>query len=348
MRGILCAALLPVGAAIQAVAFTPALPTANDAIFDGRPQDFYMYVDRDFEGQKSKPWQGGGYGFTREPQRIGGKIVPVKFHEGIDIRPLRRDEAGEPLDQMIAVEAGRVVHASTTARDSNYGKYVVIEHRVDGSPVYTIYAHLESLDVQAGQSVRQGTRLGRMGHTGDGINRERAHLHFEIAIFWNDGFESWHQANFPTPNKHGVYNGINLMGLDTAAFYLEQKKDPSLTLPGFIRSREAYFRVRVPESPRFQLVRRYPWLVKGNRESAGSWLVSFTAAGFPIAAEAVPEEVAQPRVEWVKPSGIPPADATRSLLAGSTEHPRLGSAGQKLMQLILWDTSDAQPPEKGL
>ncbi|MEI7865398.1 MAG: hypothetical protein WCI38_08505, partial [Chthoniobacterales bacterium] len=82
MRRILRAALLSAGVAIRAAAFTPVLPTANDAIFEGRPQDFYMYVDRDFEGRKSKPWQGGGYGFTREPQRIAGKIVPVKFHEG--------------------------------------------------------------------------------------------------------------------------------------------------------------------------------------------------------------------------------------------------------------------------
>ncbi|MBJ7325714.1 MAG: M23 family metallopeptidase [Chthoniobacterales bacterium] len=348
MRGRLWAGLLSAGLALRAAAFTPVLPTPNDAIFNGRPQDFYMYVDRDFEGQKSKPWQGGGYGFTREPQRIGGKIVTIKFHEGIDIRPLRRDAAGEPLDPVVAVEDGRVVHTSTAARDSNYGKYIVIEHRVDDAPVYTIYAHLESIDVLGGQSVRQGTRLGRMGHTGDGINRERAHVHLEIAILWNDGFESWHQANFPTPNKHGVYNGINLMGLDTAALYLAQKKDPSLTLPGFIRTREPYFRVRIPASPHFQLVRRYPWLAKGNRESAGSWLVSFTAAGFPIAAEALPEEVAQPRVEWVKPSDIPPAKATRSLLAGSADCPRFGPAGEKLMQLILWDPSAAHPPEKGL
>ena len=34
-------------------------PTANRALVEGRPQDFYMYVDRNFEGVQTKPWQGG-------------------------------------------------------------------------------------------------------------------------------------------------------------------------------------------------------------------------------------------------------------------------------------------------
>lgn len=32
-------------------------PTSNTALLNDRPQDFYMYVDRNFEGQKSQPWQ---------------------------------------------------------------------------------------------------------------------------------------------------------------------------------------------------------------------------------------------------------------------------------------------------
>ena len=40
-------------------------PTENTALLDNRPQDFYMYVDRNFEGKKSQPWEAGAYGFTR-------------------------------------------------------------------------------------------------------------------------------------------------------------------------------------------------------------------------------------------------------------------------------------------
>ena len=262
------AALLLLATATSGLAFNPVLPTDNDALFRGRPEKFYMYTDRDFEGVKSRPWQGGTYGFTRNPQRVSGKILPTKFHEGIDIRPLRRDATGEPLDEVRAIEAGRVVHVSHNANDSNYGQLAVVEHLIDGTPVYSIYAHLAKIDVRPGQTVASGTRLGRLGYTGDGLNQRRAHLHLEIALLWHDQFESWHAANFPTPNKHGRFNGMNLIGLDLAEFYLQQRKNPSLTLPQFIRRQEPFFRVRLPASPNFQLPRRYPWLVKGNPAGA--------------------------------------------------------------------------------
>ena len=42
-------------------------PTDNRALLQGRPRDFYMYVNRDFEGARSQPWQGGQFGFVRGP-----------------------------------------------------------------------------------------------------------------------------------------------------------------------------------------------------------------------------------------------------------------------------------------
>ena len=56
-------------------------PTENTALLDNRPQDFYMYVDRNFEGVKSQPWQAGAYGFTRTLVRTQAGPVAVKFHE---------------------------------------------------------------------------------------------------------------------------------------------------------------------------------------------------------------------------------------------------------------------------
>ena len=132
-----------------AVAFSPVLPTDNDALFHGQLEDFYMFTDRDFEGRKSFPWEGGRYGFTRGPERIGGRVVLTRFHEGIDISPVRRDDAGEPLDDVRAIEAGRVVHVSNDPRDSNYGSYVVVAHSVEGAPVYSVYAHLAGAEVAA-------------------------------------------------------------------------------------------------------------------------------------------------------------------------------------------------------
>ena len=349
MKLTVSASFLLLGAQILR-AFSPVLPTDNDALFRGKPEQFYMYTDRDFEGVKSRPWQGGAYGFTRNQQRVGGGIVLTKFHEGIDIKPLQRDAAGEPLDGVRAIEAGRVVHTSNNAKDSNYGRLAIIEHDVEGAPVYSIYAHLAAVEVQPGQTIAQGDRIGRLGYTGAGINQRRAHLHLEIALLWHDAFESWHALNFPTPNKHGVYNGINLMGLDVARYYLARRKNPSLTLPQFIRQQEPFFRVRVPESPHFQLPRRYPWLVRGDASGARSWLVSFTAPGFPVSIEPSAESADAARVEWVAPAKFPYAKVTRNLVDGSRSRPLLGTSGQKLLDLLTWDP-DSRPapvPQGGL
>src|SRR5713101_4035313 len=75
-----------------------ALPTDNDALFHGGGPAFYQYIERDYGGEKSKPWEGGQYGFVRDPVETAGGIVYTRFHEGIDIRALHRDEGGEPLD----------------------------------------------------------------------------------------------------------------------------------------------------------------------------------------------------------------------------------------------------------
>ena len=338
------AALFLLGApAIRA--FSPVLPTDNDALLRGKPEEFYMYTDRDFEGVKSRPWQGGAYGFVRNQQRVGGGVILTKFHEGIDIQPLRRDASGEPLDEVRAIESGRVVHTSNDAKDSNYGKFVVVEHDVEGTPVYSIYAHLAAIGVRPGQALAQSDRIGRLGYTGDGINQRRAHLHLEIALLWHDQFESWHTLNFPTPNKHTIYNGINLMGLNVADFYLKRRQNPALTLPQYVRQQAPFFRVRVPESPHLQLPRRYPWLVTGDPSGARSWIVSFTAPGFPVSIEPSPESVAAPRVEQAGKAKFPYAKVTRGLLDGTKSQPRLGESGKKLVDLLAWDPASRPAPE---
>lgn len=330
----LCLLLL---APVMAQAFNPALPTDNDALFRAHPERFYMFTDRNFEGVKSTPWQGGTYGFSRGPERIGSKVIRTKFHEGIDIAPMRRDASGEPLDDVRAVESGRVIHTSINARDSNYGKYVVIHHDVEGAPIFTIYAHMSEIAVSPGQDVAKGTRLGRVGHTGEGLDRRRAHLHLEIAVLWHDQFGQWHSANFSMPNKHGIYNGLNMMGLDSAAFYLAQRKNPALTLPQFIRSQQPAFRVQIPASPHFQLPHRYPWLIQGDAASVRSWIVSFTAAGFPISIEPSDKDIPAPHAIWAAPSAFPLKKITRSLITGTPDNPRLAEGGEKLMSLLTWN-----------
>src|SRR5215510_6625491 len=130
------------------------LPTDNDALFLGDGSAFYQYVDREYSGVKSTPWEGGQYGFVRDPKSTGGGVVYTRFHEGIDIRSVHRDANGEPLDEVRAIADGQVVHVSLVPGYSNYGKYVVIEHRWDGSNYYSLYGHLSSIAVQPGEKVK--------------------------------------------------------------------------------------------------------------------------------------------------------------------------------------------------
>ena len=154
---------------------------------------------------------------------------------------------GEPLDEVRAIADGKVVHANQVAGYSNYGRYIVIEHVWDGSPYYSLYGHLSEIAVGVGQRVNRGERIARMGYTGEGLNQARAHLHLELNLMFNRNFESWHDHNFRDPNHNGIYNGINLAGLDIARFFLEREKRPDLSVPQFLAEEEVFYKVTVPE-----------------------------------------------------------------------------------------------------
>ena len=140
------------------------LPTDNDALFSGSGAVFYQYIERNYKGVKSTPWEGGQYGFVRDPTDTPGGVVYTRFHEGIDIRPIHRDAHGEPLDEVHSIADGKVVHANLVSGYSNYGKYIVIEHHWDSSNYYSLYGHLSSIAVQSGDTVKRGQRIGVMGN----------------------------------------------------------------------------------------------------------------------------------------------------------------------------------------
>src|SRR5437763_6038271 len=178
------------------------LPTDNDALFSGGGAAFYQYIERNYEGVKSTPWEGGQYGFVRDPTDTVGGLVYSCFHEGIYIRPLHRDAHGEPLDEVRAIADGKVVHTNLVPRDSNSGKYIVIEHRWDSSDYYSLYGHLSSIIVQSGDTVKRGQRIAVMGHTGTGLNRQRAHLHLELNLMLSPQFYSWYNRFFRNYPNH--------------------------------------------------------------------------------------------------------------------------------------------------
>lgn len=87
-------------------------------------------------------------------------------HSGIDV-------AGSAGSEVLAADSGTVAVATYS---SSYGNYVTIYH---SNGDYTLYAHMSSLAVSAGQSVTQGDVIGYVGSTGWATG---PHLHFEIRV----------------------------------------------------------------------------------------------------------------------------------------------------------------------
>lgn len=105
---------------------------------------------------------------TYVTSKYGYRIHPIfgtkKFHSGIDIGAA----AGTAV---LAADGGTV---SVATYSSSYGNYVMIYH-ADGTT--TLYAHMSSLAVSAGQTVSQGSTIGYVGETGWA---KGPHLHFEV------------------------------------------------------------------------------------------------------------------------------------------------------------------------
>ena len=132
----------------DASALYSAYQTTNGAL-----QQFYTPLDIDWYNMISSY-----YGYRKNP--VTGDN---QFHRGIDI----------------AVPEGTEVYASqdgivTTAEyNDEYGNYIVIE---DSNGFVTKYAHLQSINVTAGQTVKHGAVIGKTGNTGSSTG---SHLHLE-------------------------------------------------------------------------------------------------------------------------------------------------------------------------
>ncbi len=315
-----------------------ALPTDNDAIFHGGGAGFYQYVERDYHGEKSTPWEGGQYGFVRDPVDTSAGIIYTRFHEGIDIRPLHRNEPGEPLDEVHAIADGKIVHTSFVPSFSNYGKYIVIEHHWGGSPYFSLYGHLNAIDVRVGQTVQRGQHIAMMGYTGEGINQARAHLHLELNLMLSHRFDSWYNNVYPhDPNHHGIYNGINLTGMDIARLYLELREKPSLTIPGFLAEEEMFYKVAIPKSRYFELPKLYPWMVSANAiVDPASWEISFTRGGLPFKIEPTARRVRRPEIAYVKSSSLNASYLTNGVATGPPDRAHLTEYGRQMMRLLIF------------
>jgi murein DD-endopeptidase MepM/ murein hydrolase activator NlpD len=102
-----------------------------------------------------------GYGWQVDP--TSGS---VGFHSGVDLEA----DLGS-----VVVAVGPGVVAFVGVQDS-YGNLVVVNH---SEGLQTRYAQLDSIQVEAGQTVAVGTPIGTVGMTGDATT---PHLHFEVRL----------------------------------------------------------------------------------------------------------------------------------------------------------------------
>jgi len=315
--------------------FQLMLPTDNREIF-GDPSKFYMYTTRNFEGVSSKPWEGGQYGFVRDQVRTKIGILFKRLHEGMDIRPVRRDKNGVPLDDVRSISDGTVVYVNLLSSASSYGKYVVVRHDWPDGSFYSLYAHLASAAVVAGEKIAVGHILGRLGFTGAGIDLERAHLHVELNFLLSGRFKSWYDMHFTSPNHHDIYNGFNLTGMDIARFFLDQRKNPGLTVREFLNGEEPYFKVKAPGRKMPGLLARHPWMGRNmqNAKGARSWEITFAQTGVPLAISPDFNDLKYPVVTWVKTVNTNHSYMTMGRLAGSGSTASLSPEGSRYIQLI--------------
>lgn len=101
------------------------------------------------------------FGYRRDP--FTGAFA---LHSGLDI-------GGSQGSPIYAAADGTV---ETSGWNGGYGISILINH---GNGLSTRYGHLSAAEVNAGQSVKKGSTIGRMGSTGRSTG---THLHYEVLV----------------------------------------------------------------------------------------------------------------------------------------------------------------------
>jgi len=253
-------------------------PTANHALYEpGNELKFFAPTSPD------RPWTTGSFGCVRTDG--------WQMHEGLDILHQHTDRAGEPTDPVLATADGTVMYVNTKAGLSNYGRYIVIRHVVEGLEIYSLYAHLSEAGVKAGQAVRAGQPIavmGRTSNTSERIDKDRAHVHFELNVLVNDNYAAWFKKfGAGERNDHGEWNGQNLDGLDPRDILLgEHSPLKKFSLLNFLQSQTELCRV-VVRATNFPYLKRYAPLVlknpKADKEGVAGYEIALNYNAVPFA-----------------------------------------------------------------
>ena len=124
-----------------------------------------QYVSNPFGETNWLPYVTSYYGYRVHPIS-GGK----NFHKGVDIG----------MAQGTEIVAGQDGTVSQAGEAGDYGLVVVLEGVMqDGRTLTTKYAHCSQLLVSAGQEVKKGDVIAKVGSTG---NSTGPHLHLEVLV----------------------------------------------------------------------------------------------------------------------------------------------------------------------
>lgn len=151
--------------------------------------------------------------------RYGGEFFGDVIHTGVDIpAPMHTP--------VLAVGSGRVIWADYGLyrggydETDPYGLAVAIEHDFgyQDQKLYSLYGHLDQVDVVVGQRLATGDRVGLVGETGRVTG---PHLHFEVRVGENSFFatrnpELW----IAPPEGWGVLAGRIM---DTSGYLVERQ-----------------------------------------------------------------------------------------------------------------------------
>jgi murein DD-endopeptidase MepM/ murein hydrolase activator NlpD len=251
-------------------------PTPNPAYFEGKPITDFIQPTGSGESES------GLFGCRRS----GG----AQFHEGLDLKPLKRDRHGEPTDPVFAAMKGVVRYVGRIPGNSNYGRYIVLEHPDMEPAVYTLYAHLADIapGLSTGDTVAGGQTIGAMGRSSStqAIPRERAHLHFEMGVLLTRDFDSWFDwKKFGSHNQQGIYNGMNLLGFDPLDFFNEFRARRVDTIRDYFAHMQTAVRLRVATRRIPDYMSRYPSLLTKPLPAdglIGGWEVHVNEMGLPF------------------------------------------------------------------
>jgi murein DD-endopeptidase MepM/ murein hydrolase activator NlpD len=131
-------------------------------------------INKDLEVKTPEIYFSSGFGLPLYDNRKIGSIYgetrktgsEVTHHYGVDFTA----KVGTPV---AAINSGVVQKAYL---DSIYGNSVIIDH---GQGITTLYLHLNSMSVKAGQKVKKGELIGTVGQTGYASG---PHLHLSLKV----------------------------------------------------------------------------------------------------------------------------------------------------------------------